>query len=443
MMKPLKVALLFVLAWGVNAASPVVLQRVGALGGTETAIAATLWCLSLFLGFGWACSKAAEGTVFPNFTLQLLTGIVLHDALAPLSGQLALAVVVCTALAAIILKSGGDDIERKAFVAIAWPTLMIAVVGYLITFMVTYGLLMLLGVEGNTAALLAAILGSTDPAALIPTLKPLRFQAGYRRVSDMAVSESAFNDAVGAIFTSVVAAMVLGGAQLDSAGALAAGLFSGVHLAVLGQQFLGGTLAGLLGWAGMHAFERYKQARHARGQVEPIYDFAMVLGGPLATFMLAQLMHGNGFLAAFIAGLLGNFNRGSAAFHSLIHSMEIKIESVAKPTIFMMVGAFVAPGDVWDTAGLGLLVSLLFMGVVRPLAVLLSLLPTGMQMKEKLFLCAVRETGVIPVVLAVMSVARFPERGLLMPLTAWVVIWTLTLLPAFTPWWARRLGLLE
>ena len=92
---------------------------------------------------------------------------------------------------------------------------------------------------------------------------------------------------------------------------------------------------------------------------------------------------------------------------------------------------------------MGLAVALLFMLVARPVAVLLSLLPTGMSMKEKLFLCAVRETGVIPVVLAVMTVAQLPQMTQLMPLTAWVVIWTLTLLPALTPWWARRLNILQ
>ena len=442
-MNYLKVGCLMALAWLVNAVSPTVLSQMDALGGAEIAIADTLWCLSLFLGFGWACSKVAEGTIFPNFTLQLLTGIVLHDALAPLSVHLTLAVVVCTTLAAIILKSGGDEIDRKAFWRIAWPTLMIAVVGYLVTFIVTYALLVALGLDGQTSALLAAILGSTDPAALIPTLKQITIKTEYRRVSDMAVAESALNDAVGAIFTSAVAVMVLGGVQFESVAGLASGLLSPSNLGLLGEQFLWGTLAGVLGWLCMHAFERYKRTHHASGQDEPVYDFAIALGGPLVTFMFAQLIHGNGFLAAFMAGLLGNFNRGSRAFHTLIHSMETKIESVAKPTIFMMVGPFVAISDLTATAGMGLVVSLLFMLVARPLAVLVSLLPTGISMREKLFLCAVRETGVIPVVLAVMSVAQFPEMKWLMPLTAWVVIWTLTLLPAITPWWARRLGIVQ
>jgi len=71
-----------------------------------------------------------------------------------------------------------------------------------------------------------------------------------------------------------------------------------------------------------------------------------------------------------------------------------------------------------------------------------SLWPTHITWREKLFVCAVRETGVIPVVLAVITLAQLPDLSLLLPLTAWVVIWTLTLLPAITPWWAQKLNML-
>jgi NhaP-type Na+/H+ and K+/H+ antiporter len=109
----------------------------------------------------------------------------------------------------------------------------------------------------------------------------------------------------------------------------------------------------------------------------------------------------------------------------------------------MMVGPFVALDTLWNTAALGLVVSLAFILIARPVAVMLSMLPTNLNMKDKLFLSVVRETGVIPVVLAVITVAQFPELTLLMPLTAWVVIWTLTLLPAITPWWTRKLGIVQ
>lgn len=438
-----KILGLFLLAFLLNSVAPEILHHLDHFEGTEAAIASALWCIGLFLVFGWACSKAAEGTIFPNFTLQLLVGIVLHDALSPIAAQVMIPVVVCTALAAIILKGGGDEVERRDFLKIAFPTMMIALVGYLITFFVMFPLLVLFGLDGKTAALLAAIIGSTDPAALIPTLKNLVFKPEYKRVADIAVAESALNDAVGAIFTGAVAAMILAGASVDSLTALAGGLFSADNMLLLGKQFAFGTVAGLIGWGAMYGYERYK-ARDAEHDIgETAYDFALVLAIPLVTFLLAQAIHGNGFLAAFVAGLLANYNHGKTYFHSTLRTMEVKIESVAKPTIFMMVGPFVALGDLWETAALGLIVSLAFILVARPVAVMLCMLPTKVTLKERLFLSVVRETGVIPVVLAVITVAQFPELKLLMPLTAWVVIWTLTLLPAITPWWSRKLGVVQ
>lgn len=436
-----KIASLFVFAFLLNHTAPEILSRLDLLDGTEAVIASALWCIGIFLIFGWACSKLSEGTVFPNFTLQLLVGIVLHDALAPIAPQVMIPVVVCTALAAIILKGGGDEVDRLDFVKIAFPTLMIAVVGYLVTFFVMFPILMAFGLDGKTAALLSAILGSTDPAALIPTLKNIVFKDEYKRLNDIAVAESALNDAVGAIFTAAVAAMVLAGASFESLASLAAGLFSGENVLLLGKQFLFGSMAGMVGWGAMYAYEVYKSRDHARDIGETAFDFAIVLAVPLVTFLLAQVIHGNGFLAAFVAGLLANYNHGKAFFHTTLRTMEIQIESIAKPTIFMMVGPFVALSDLRDTALLGLIVSLAFILIARPVAVMLSLLPTNLNMKDKLFMSIVRETGVIPVVLAVITVAQFPELKLLMPLTAWVVIWTLTLLPAITPWWTKKLGI--
>ena len=442
-MNYLKLLALFVVAALVNWAAPDVLVLMDGMEIAESVLATSLWCLSLMLGFGWACSKLSAGTVFPSFTLQLLIGIVLHDALQPLSVHLLLAVVVCTALAAVILKSGGDEIERKAFLSIAWPTLLIAVVGYGITFFVMYPLLMLLGLSGQQAALLSAIIGSTDPAALIPTLKHLMFKHVYQRVVNLSVAESALNDAVGAIFTATVADMVLDKSPMDSVEALSQTLFSPHNLINLGQQFMFGCLAGLVGWLLMQAYDKFRERDHLRGLPHPAFDFAVLLFIPLATFLLAQMLHGNGFLAAFVAGLLANFNHSRAHFQVGLQHMETHIESLAKPIIFMMVGPFVSLQMLLDTALFGLAVSLLFMLVARPLAVFVSLLFTNITLKEKLFLCVVRETGVIPVVLAVITVAQFPSMSLLMPLTAWVVIWTLTLLPAITPWWAAKLKMLN
>ena len=176
----LRIALLFGLAFLLNAIAPDVLARFQALAETEFLLATSLWCVGLIFFFGWAASEAAESTLLPNFAIQLLLGIVLHDAFAPLAAQPSVCVVLCTAMAAIILKSGGDEIELKAFRQIAWPSVLIAFVGYLLTFFVMFAVLQALGMESTLAALVAAIVGSTDPAALIPTLQRLTFKDEYQ-----------------------------------------------------------------------------------------------------------------------------------------------------------------------------------------------------------------------------------------------------------------------
>ena len=439
-MNYIKILTVFIAAYMLNLAAPALLAYIGEIEETQAAVANTLWCISLFLTFGWACSYVAEGTIFPNFALQLIVGILLHDALAPVASEMILAVVVCTSIAAIILKCGGDDIEKAAFAKIAFPVFMIAIPGYLLTFFLMFGLLLLIGVDGKTAALLSAIIGSTDPASLIPTLKKLTFKAQYKRVEDLAIAESALNDGVGAIFTAAIATMILGGSSIASIEELTSGLLSVDNLLNLGRQFLFGTLAGLVGWGAMLMYGKYRSGISLGSIAESTYDFAIVLAIPLATFLLAQIIGGNGFLAAFVAGLLANYSHDKEYFHSTLRVMEIKIESVGKPVIFMMVGPFVALEELRDSALLGLVVSLMFILIARPFAVMLSLLITRISMKEQLFMSVVRETGVIPVVLSVISVAQFPELSLLMPLTAWVVIWTLIVLPAITPWWAKKIG---
>ena len=374
-----RIALLFGLAFLLNAIAPDVLARFQALAETEFLLATSLWCVGLIFFFGWAASEAAESTLLPNFAIQLLLGIVLHDAFAPLAAQPSVCVVLCTAMAAIILKSGGDEIELKAFRQIAWPSVLIAFVGYLLTFFVMFAVLQALGMESTLAALVAAIVGSTDPAALIPTLQRLTFKDEYQRVSDLAISESAINDAVGAIFTGATCALIVSGATLNSALDLAKGLLNPTTLTLLANEVGFGLLAGVVGWLSMR-------------MLEPV-----------------------------------------------LQRLDFKIESIAKPAIFMMVGPFVSLNQLVDTAGWGLVAAFVLMFLARPIAVWFSLLPSNISNTEKLFLCVVRETGVIPVVLAVIVSAQFPQMVVLLPVVAWVVIGTLVLLPAITPWWTRKL----
>ena len=435
MKKYILLIFLFALAFGLNLLAPNILSHLNKFGEPGNVIISTFWCIALILGFGWMSTEISKDTIFPSFSIQLLISIILHDALTPLSSNITLIIVICTVLAAIILKSGGDELVRKHFAKIAFPTIMIAIVGYLITFFVSLILFYCSGLlELKAAALLSAIIGSTDPAALIPTLKKLKFKSRYARLSDISIAESALNDAVGAIFTGAIIIIfsTTNNTPISSINELSFRLVSIGNLLNLGEQFLFGTIAGIIGGGIMYLYEK-----RIHNSSESAHDFAALLFVPIFSFLLATIMHGNGFLAAFISGLLSNYNYSNNKFHRTLNNMETQIESIAKPVIFMMIGPFIGIKDLFEFAVVGFAISMLFIIIARPLAVFISLLPTQISFKEKAFLCIIRETGVIPVVLAVITISQFPDLKMLIPITTWVVIWTLVILPIVTPFWAR------
>jgi cell volume regulation protein A len=125
---------------------------------------------------------------------------------------------------------------------------------------------------------------------------------------------------------------------------------------------------------------------------------------------------------------------------------------VAKPVIFLLLGALVNLNALAAYAPEGIAVALIFIFVLRPAMVFLMLGPytllhdanRRLSVKELLFISFVRETGAIPAVLLVTAVARAtaPVNGLV-EIGMWVILLTLLLSPPFTPWVARKLGVAE
>ena len=101
-----------------------------------------------------------------------------------------------------ILFDGGASIRLKVLKEV-WITLVvIATVGVLITATITgIAAYYLLGIPFIVAFLLGTVIASTDPATLVPVFKQIKIKD---RVAQTVMSESAFNDAMGAIITFTV-----------------------------------------------------------------------------------------------------------------------------------------------------------------------------------------------------------------------------------------------
>jgi len=111
----------------------------------------------------------------------------------------------------------------------------------------------------------------------------------------------------------------------------------------------------------------------------------------------------------------------------------------------MLLGAMVDPAHMMDVAGIGIISGLIFMIVLRPIVVFLSLAPfcrgkDRFTLRELLFLSCVRETGVIPAVLLItIRLAGIPGSDLVVAIGLWVILLTLIIEPPLTPFMAKKL----
>lgn len=392
---------------------------------------------------GYWTNRLAPKTAIPSFVWAIFFGMALEPALSVLTHDLGAIRVVVELLAALVLFGGGVEVPIGTFKKWFAPIAALAVVGVLFTsfaFASTLALaapLLGFSVPVVAAVLLGAILASTDPTAIIPSLKKLRFVRPF--LKDVAVSESAVNDVSGTILTRFLLVLVA------SAGAAGAGTVAGWYAPILRKatleafalEALYGVFIGLIGawmlkrWSAKAA----KEGSHT--------DPALFLSVPILMYALGGIIGGSGFLAAFVAGLLFEADKPTREVREFF---ERTVDGFVKPVIFILLGALVPLPLLLASAPLGILAAALFMGVIRPLAVFITLLPWtfgrgGFRLADLLFLSFVRETGVIPAVLLVVTAATgVVASDQLVALGMWVILLTLVVEPPLTPWVAKKLG---
>jgi cell volume regulation protein A len=405
-----------------------------------------LAALVLFALCSFASFYGTRGTPLPSFVVAIALGMAGHNLFAPIVGNHTALASLVTASAAIILFSGGLEMPLRDFLRLAVKIALLAFPGVLLTgfafSQVTAHLGIALGAAIAPAViiLLGAILASTDPAAIIPVLQGVRFKR--RATKDIVVAESALNDVVGTLLTSAFLKISLAGLSI---GAAYTALETPTTFQFLAEQTGFGALFGIAGFVLLWVLSHIKRGHSARYGADHVYFLAI----PIVTFVGAAAFGGSGFLAAFLAGLL---------FHAEEHMEEIErffyqvIDGVAKPLIFLLVGALVDVHALIAYAPVGIAAALIFMFVLRPAMVFLMLggyaffpnSPRGLSVKELFFISFVRETGAIPAVLLVTAVTRMtgPTNGLV-EIGMWVILFTLVIAPPLTPFVARKLGVAE
>ncbi len=398
----------------------------------------TLITGGLVLFVGTLISLLAQKIRIPDIALFLLAGMLLGPegfGLIDIKVDSALNQILLLFGASYILFDGGASL-RLAVLKQVWITiLVIATIGVLITAAITgAAAYFILSAPWIIALLLGATIASTDPATLVPIFRQVHVRD---RVAQVVMSESAFNDAMGAIVTFAVlsAAMGIGKFSLTSS-----------ILDLLKQAGIG-ILAGIgLGYlaALLIAHERWAFLM----EYAPVVTVMAVIGA----YFAADGLQASGFMAVFVFGIvLGN--KESLGFK--VHRGESRKldEFVATTSFIMRLFIFILLGAQVDFSLMdqyllrGVAVVVVFMLVARPVTVLLCALPdrrARWSLNEMLFMCWTRETGVIPAALAGLLLGmNAPGARMIASVTFIAILMTILIQAPTTRWLAGRLGLLR
>ncbi|MFC3230992.1 cation:proton antiporter [Marinibaculum pumilum] len=245
------------------------------------------------------------------------------------------------------------------------------------------------------AALLAAVLAPTDAALGQAVVSSKAVPVRIRQSLNV---ESGLNDGL-ALPLVLVCALWVGGAAAEQA----AGVSSSADLAwfALAQVTLGPAVGGLVGWAGALLID----AATARGWMTAGFQGLASLAIAVLAFALAEQVGGNGFIAAFAAGLA--FGHAVKVRGNFIYELMESEGQFLTLLTFLVFGAAMLPeglaGLSWDM----LLYALLSLTVLRMLPVALSLVGSGVSFATIGFLGWFGPRGLASILFALLIVERY------------------------------------
>src|SRR5260370_10938461 len=293
--------------------------------------------------------------------------------------------------ASYILFDGGASLRLEVLKQVWITIVVIATIGVLITAAITgVAAHYILGIPLITALLLASTLASTDPATLVPIFRQVRIRD---RVAQTVMSESAFNDAMGAIVTFGVLAVAMGTGEFS----LASSLFD------LLKQSAVGIVAGItLGYLAALLIAHERLAFLA--EYAPVVTLVAVIGA----YFAAAGLQASGVMAVVVFGIvLGNKETFGFQMEPdearKLDEFVLTTAFIMRLFIFILLGAqvdFTLMGKYWLG---GVAVATVLMLVARPVTVFLCALPdqrARWSFAGLLFTGWARETGVIPAALA-------------------------------------------
>lgn len=329
--------------------------------------------------------------------------------------------MVGSAALAVILFDGGLRTRLSSMRGAVAPALLLSTVGVLATAaLVALVAVPLFDLTIPQGLLIGAIVASTDAAAVLFLVRAQGLKLG-RRLDAVIEVESATNDPA-AVFLTVLLVELISTGSGDFGWAIVTGVL---------REMSVGAVMGVMGGFALAAFLNRVDLPVG---LQPV----LVVAWAVLVFALTALVHGSGFLAVYLAGLiLGNRPvRGIAG----ITSFHDAITWLCQIVMFTMLGLLLTPHSMLSMLPAGIALAAFLIFVARPAVVFACLAFFGFSKREKLFVSWAGLRGAVSIFLATIPMlAQLPLAPLYFNIAFIVVFVSLVLHGTSLAFAARRL----
>jgi potassium/hydrogen antiporter len=344
------------------------------------------------LALGIIASLAAGRLRVPGLVLFLGLGMVVgSDGLGLIDfDDLELTRTIGVIALTLILFEGGLTAGWSEIRPVLWPAFSLATIGTFVTAVIVgVAAAWLLDLPLVFGLLLGSIVATTDSAAIFSVLRGSSLK---RRVARTLEAESGLNDPIAIL---LVIGFIEWIAQPDFGVADMAGLL------VL-ELFIGAVVGVAVGRLSVLAF------RGVPFVSSGLYPVASIATAAIS-FGVADVLHGSGFLAVYLAGLALGGARVPA--RATITDFHAGLGWVSQIVLFFTLGLLVFPSELGPIAGEALLLAVVLAFVARPVAALIATRIGRFPVRDSLLIGWAGLRGAIPIVLATFPVIAETPRA--------------------------------
>jgi cell volume regulation protein A len=377
----------------------------------------------LLLALAIATTLVARRARVPGLVVFLLLGIIVGpDGLAVIpSINIATAQMIGVVALALILFEGGLTAEWKEIRPVIGVSISLATIGTLLTAVIT-GLCIAYVHDYSTlqAMLIGGIVASTDGAAVFALLRSSTLK---KRLARTLEAEAGLNDPVAIL-------LVIGFIEWLRVDGYGIADMAALFVSEMAVGLAVGLIVGFVAQRGIRAVGLLTTG---------LYPVATMATAAIA-FGLAQVLHGSGFLAVFLAGLV----IGSAHLPAkrAILDFHDGVAWVSQISVFMVLGLLFVPSSLGDLWAKGLFVTVVLMFLARPVAVWVSTLFSSFKFREVVLLQWAGMRGAVPIVLATFPLhEHISDSNAIYNIVFFVVLASAIFQGTTFEWLAGRLGL--